>query len=92
METILSKVKLALRIMTNDFDIEITDLISACIKELECTGIVVNTEDTLIIRIISTYCKMNFGNSEDYEKLKRSYDEQKMQLMGFTEYEQITND
>jgi hypothetical protein len=29
---------------------------------------------------IVTYCKLNFGEPDNYDKLKESYDEQKAQL------------
>ena len=80
MASLLAKVRLALRISTTDFDDEITDLISASLKDLGIAGVLVNTTDTLIIRAVITYCKMNFGDAEDYDRLKASYDEQKAQL------------
>lgn len=84
MNLILEKVKLSLRIMTDDFDDEIIDLINACLDDLGIAGI--TSEDTtnpLIIRAIQTYCKLNFGDIEGVEmleKIKKSYDEQKAQL------------
>lgn len=87
--TILEKVKLTLRIAddNNDFNDEITDLINACTKDLGVAG-VTNVEDTdaLVIRAINTYCKANFGDAEDYDRLKASYDEQKAQLSMCTGY------
>lgn len=80
MASLLVKVRLALRISTTDFDEEITDLINACLKDLGIAGVLVNITDTLIIRAVITYCKMNFGDAEDYDRLKASYDEQKAQL------------
>ena len=88
MNTILEKVRLALRITTNDFDSELTDLINACLKDLSIAGITQNdTTNELLIRAICTYCKMHFGdNMSDYEKLKSSYDEQKAQMQMSTGY------
>lgn len=92
MEELLEKVRLALRIVSNDFDGEITDLINACLKDLGISG-VINTEsaemltDALIVRAVITYCRANFGDAMgDYERLKASYDEQKAQLMSATGY------
>lgn len=77
----LDKVKLALKIMTEDFDEEINDLIDAGLLDLGIAGVKeVGTEDALIIRAIVTYCRMNWGSPSDYDKLKASYDEQKAQL------------
>lgn len=83
----LSKVKLALRITTNAFDSELTDLIAAAQSDLGVAGVIVPpTIDELVTRAIITYCKMSFGLPEDYDRLKKSYDEQKAQLVTATGY------
>lgn len=81
--TMLDKVKTALRVTTNAFDAEIADLIAAACADLGIVGVeaVATTSDALLIRAIITYCRTNFGSPEDYERLKRSYDEQKAQLL-----------
>ena len=90
----LAKVKLAKRISTTVFDSELLDLIAAAIADLkligiefdstevESDGVVVDytITDPLISRAIVTYCVMNFGSPDDYDRLKASYDEQKGQL------------
>ena len=83
----LDKVKLALRVKTTAFDSEITDLIAAALADLGMAG-VTNQEQTdpLIIRAVTTYCRINFGQPDDYDWLKASYDEQKAQLMMATGY------
>lgn len=83
----LDKVKLALRVKTTAFDSEITDLIAAALADLGLAG-VTNQEQTdpLIIRAVTTYCRVNFGQPDDYDQLKASYDEQKAQLMMATGY------
>ena len=93
MNTILNKVKLALRIVTDAFDSEIEDLIKACLLDLKIAGVNEYTIDTvtdpLIIRAICTYCKYHFGDADGAEKsdrLKSSYDEQKAQLGMATGY------
>lgn len=92
METILEKVKLALRITTDDFDSELNDLIDAAESDLGIAGVVWDTTDSLIIRAICTYCKLHFGDAvgSEYDHLKKSYDEQKAQMQmatGYTEWE-----
>jgi hypothetical protein len=83
----LEKVKLALRITTNAFDSELTDLISAAQMDLGIAGVVIPDEiDAIVSRAITTYCKLNFGEPDDYDRLKRSYDEQKAQLSMATGY------
>lgn len=90
MDELLAKVKLSLRIMTDDFDSEITDLINACILDLGIGGVdYINMDDALIIRAVTTYCKYHFGDIEGVEmleRLKQSYDEQKAQLSMATGY------
>lgn len=83
----LKKVKVALRITTDAFDDELTDLIAAAMLDLGIAGVVLPSElDALITKAIITYCKMSFGLPEDYDQLKRSYDEQKAQLSNATGY------
>lgn len=86
-ETILPKVKLSLRIVNDAFDGEITDLIEAAIVDLGIAG-VKNTDlsKPIILQAVTTYVKLNFGSPEEYDRLKRSYDEQKAQLGMNTEY------
>lgn len=82
------KVKRALRLMsTTAFDEDILDLIHAALADLEVAGVTVpETEDPLIIRAVETYCKLHFGEPEDADRLKASYDEQKAQLSMHTGY------
>ena len=40
----------------------------------------------MIIRAVITYCKANFGEADEYDRLKASYDEQKAQLITCTGY------
>jgi len=87
----LSRVKLALRITTNAFNDEITGLISAALKDLGLVGIeqsllVDGTNDELIITAVITYVKLHFGEPSDPDRLKKSYDEQKAQLITATGY------
>ena len=77
----LSAVRLALRITTDSFDSEILNLINAALADMGLAGIE-NTDvaDPLILRAVCTYCRMDFGQPDDYDRLKKSYDEQKSQL------------
>jgi len=89
-EEMLHKVKLALRVSYSNFDQELTDLIDSAMADLNLAGIRGDkaVEDNPLVRkAIVTYCKMHFGEPEDYDRLKASYDEQKAQLWmgtGFT--------
>ncbi len=91
----LEKVKLALRISTDKYDTELNDLINSAKLDLGVAGVVVpQTVDALVTKAIITYCKMSFGLPEDYDRLKRSYDEQKAQMSnatGYTDWEVTDN-
>ena len=52
----------------------------------QCRGTCSTSIDLEIRDGIITYCKMSFGLPEDYDRLKRSYDEQKAQLSTATGY------
>lgn len=86
--TMLNKVKLALRVTTDAFDAEITDLILAACADLGIVGVtaLITTDNALLTRAIITYCRVHFGEPEDYDRLKKSYDEQKAQLISATGY------
>lgn len=85
--------KLAMRITTTEFDNEIGSLIWAGQSDLEMAGVVFPADTGAVLEIVKiaiiTYVKMNFGNPENYDRLKKSYDEQKAQLSmatGYTEW------
>lgn len=85
----LNKVKLALRLTTDAYDSELSDLIAAAKLDLGIAGVVLpDTLDAIVERAIITYCKVHFGASadSDYTRLKASYDEQKAQLYTATGY------
>lgn len=82
-------VKTALRITTTQFDDELEHLIDSALLDLGFGGMKsmkLADADEVVKQAIVTYCKMNFGLPEDYERLKRSYDEQKAQLGTATGY------
>lgn len=86
----LETVKKALRITTSVLDSELSSLIASAQLDLGIAGVILPDElDALVTTAIITYCKMNFGLPEDYDRLKRSYDEQKAQLVtssGYTDW------
>lgn len=87
----LARVKLALRITTDAFNDEITGLIRAALADLGLVGIapmllMTGTSDELIITAVITYVKLHFGEPSDPDRLKKSYDEQKAQLITATGY------
>ena len=85
--TNLNSVKLALRISTDAFDSELQSLINAALLDLGVAGVTANEPtDELVNLAVITYCKMNFGQPDEYDRLKKSYDEQKAQLSTCTGY------
>lgn len=84
----LQAVKTALRITTNAYDAEITRLIEAACADLGVVGVTATstTVDPILVQAIITYVRLNFGTPDDYDRLKRSYDEQKAQLITCTGY------
>ena len=91
--TTLESVKLALRISTAAFDAELNTLIQAALMDMGVAGVIESDEtNALILRAVITYCKMHFGQPDDYDRLKKSYDEQKAQLgmsAEFTDYSMV---
>jgi len=88
LSALATKAKAACRVATTYYDDEIEDLVDAALKDLPLGGatVTIDTTDPLIIRAVCTYCKMNLGNPENYDRLKASYDEQKAQLGTATGY------
>lgn len=83
----LEAVKLALRITTDAFDSQINDLVEAALFDMGVAGVTSkDVTDALIRNAVITYCRMHFGQPDDYDRLKRSYDEQKAQLATCTGY------
>ena len=81
--------KSALRIPSDvtAFDQEINDLIAAAKVDLNIAGVEVPTElDSIVRTAIVTYVKVHFGQPDEYDRLKASYDEQKAQLATATGY------
>jgi hypothetical protein len=82
----IRKIKLARRIKSDAFDEEIRDLIEEGIADLGVVGVHGMLDDPLIRRAVRTFALMNFGQPENYDKLKAAYDEQKAQLSMKTGY------
>lgn len=90
----LDLVKVALRITSTAYDTQLTQLIAAALADLGITDInaallVADTDKPLIKQAVMTYCALNFGNPDNYDRLKAAYDEQKAQLLmsaDYTEY------
>ena len=87
---LLGDIKTTLRISSTAYDTEISDLIDAAKADLQLSGVlatkIVDT-DPLIKRVITIYCKANFGlENPDYERLLQAYGSLKIHLCLSTEY------
>ena len=89
-DTMLAATKLALRIKTDAFDSEITALLTSAMLDLGVAGVVIPEQLNVLVQTACiTYVRLHFGQPDDYDRLKRSYDEQKAQLAtctGFTDW------
>ena len=83
----LDLVKKSLRITSTAFDDELNNLILSAQLDLGIAGVVVpETLDAIVKTAICTYCKLHFGRPDDFDRLQKSYDEQKAQLSMATGY------
>ena len=90
-EALIYSAKMAGRITTDFYDVEVERLLNAAMLDLGVAGVVIPSEvDDLVRQAAITYFLMNFGTPENYDRLKASYDEQKAQLSMKTGYTQWT--
>ncbi len=78
----VAAIRQRLRLTTDDFDNEITDLINAARADLALGGVdeeKANDEtDPLILKAVETYVKAEFGlDNDDAERYRASYKEQR---------------
>lgn len=84
---LIAKAKLAARIETTAFDTEINSLLDSAMLDMGLAGVVVPASlDALVEQAAMTYVVMNFRQGDGYDRLKKSYDEQKAQLSMATGY------
>lgn len=78
---LVAQAKKARRITTDSFDSEVERLLTAAFLDMGVAGVEIPAElDALVSQAAITYFMANFGEPENYDRLKRSYDEQKAQL------------
>lgn len=85
---LITRAKMAARITTTAFDAQVSDLLDAAILDMGVAGVQAEL-DPLVTQAAITYFLMHFGQPDDYDRLERSYDEQKAQLAtctGYTEW------
>ena len=79
--------KKAARITTDAFDDQVSGLLDAAMLDMGVAGVIVPEGcDALVMQAAITYFLMNFGQPDEYDRLKQSYDEQKAQLATCTGY------
>lgn len=86
-QTLIESAKMAARISTAAFDSQVDMLLDSAMLDLGVAGVEVPETLTPIVKQAAiTYFLMHFGAPEEYDMLKRSYDEQKAQLSTCTGY------
>ena len=85
--TMIAAAKLAARITTDAFDTQVSDLLDAALLDMGVAGVVIpDTMDALVKQAAVTYFLMHFGQPDEFDRLKKCYDEQKAQLATCTGY------
>ena len=84
---LIDDARMSLRLTTTAYDAQITQLINAAKLDLGIAGVTLpSTLDDLCNTAIITYVMTKFGEPDNYDRLKASYDEQKAQLSMTTGY------
>lgn len=86
---VLDVMKLSLRIKSDAYDIEVQDLIDACLIDLNIAGVdEVDPEDALTMQAIKIYCKANFGYDEQADRFRDAYESLKKVMALAREYDE----
>lgn len=84
---LIQEAKLARRLKTDAFDSQVESLLQAAFLDLGVAGVQIPDEyDALVRQAAITYFLLHFGEPDNYDRLKASYDEQKAQLATCTGY------
>ena len=84
---LIDDARIALRLTTTAYDTELNRLINAAKLDLGIAGVTLpDTLDDICNTAIISYVLTNFGEPDNYDRLKASYDEQKAQLSMATGY------
>lgn len=79
--------KKARRMTTDAFDDEVERLLETAQLDLGVAGVEIPEQmDALVSNAMITFFLMHFGEPDNYDRLKASYDEQKAQLSMCTGY------
>lgn len=84
---LVAQAKLAARITTDAFDSQVDLLLDSAMLDLGVAGVEVPEDlDAIVKQAAITYFLMHFGAPDEYDRLKKSYDEQKAQMATCTGY------
>lgn len=87
MDKLVTKARIALRLTSTGYDDQLDLLIKAAKQDLSIAGVTLPDDlDAISEMAILTYVMAHFGQQENYDKLKASYDEKKAQLQTATGY------
>lgn len=87
MEELIEKLKVRLRITILDEEVE--DLVKACQKDLEISGIYGEFDDPLYYQAIVLYLKAYFGYNDKQEEFQRAYEALKTSMALSGDYEKV---
>ena len=77
----LNAVKKALRISSEDFDDELTELIRAAKADLMMSGVrVISDTNPLVSQAVKLYCKAHFGDNDSSNKFLNAYQALKISM------------
>lgn len=86
-DELVNVAKIAKRITTDAYDSQVVFLLNAALLDLGVAGVEIPEEmDALVKQAAITYFLMHFGEPDNYDRLRRSYFEQKAQLATCTGY------
>lgn len=84
---LVAAAKMANRMNGTAYDDQVVRLLNAAMLDLGVAGVEVpEPMDALVSEACITYFLMHFGQPDNYDQLKASYDEQKAQLASCTGY------
>jgi uncharacterized phage protein (predicted DNA packaging) len=78
---LIDRVKLALRISSNDYDEELSELIRAARADLQMCGVkALDDDNPIIAQAIKLYCKAYFGDNDEKNKFLNAYNALKISM------------
>lgn len=79
----MTRMKTTLRTTTTDANLEqeINDLVNAFVLDAQLAGVSnQDLDDPLVWMAAVTFVRLRFGSPDEYDRLKKAYDEQKAQM------------